>query len=266
MIEASFEKSGERSAAVSGAYQYDTGQRLRMHGLPSPQELAGRDEFLSGDMATMQVHFGLKGDSQTQARLALWEEKSGCWLTMIPDEYLQTAESVYAYIYVSYGLDEAGNGRTKTMYELVFRPIARPAPNNVATSEQWEAWAVKCGEMQMSIDALSTAEAGAQTAAQAADTAKQEAQTAAQSAQEAAEETNMQRERLDGQQTRWKGMTVRTVSLAAGTEATASLQGSVLTLGIPRGASGAKGETGDMGPADIALSIADGILTITPMQ
>ena len=35
MIEASFERLAERSAAVSGAYQYDTGQRLKMHGLPA---------------------------------------------------------------------------------------------------------------------------------------------------------------------------------------------------------------------------------------
>ncbi|MBQ7886131.1 MAG: hypothetical protein IJ313_04465 [Clostridia bacterium] len=264
MIEASFERSGERSAAVSGAYQYDTGQRLRMHGLPSPQELAQKDDFLSGDMATMQVHFGLKGDSQTQARLALWEEDSQCWLTMIPDEYLQTSESVYAYIYVSYGLDEEGNGRTKTMYELVFKPISRPAPNNVATSEQWEAWATKSEETDLAIDALQSAQASAQAAQQKAQASAQEAEKAALTAQEAAQEAETQRQRLEAIQSQWEGMTVRTVSLTAGSEATADMEGSVLTLGLPRGADGAKGETGDMGPADIALSIADGVLTITP--
>lgn len=266
MIEASFERSGERSAAVSEAYQYDTGQRLRMHGLPSPQELAIRDEFLSGDIATMQVHFGLKGDSQTQARLALWDEESRCWLTMIPDEYLQTAESVYAYIYVSYGLDEAGNGRTKTMYELVFRPIARPAPNNVATSEQWEAWAVKSEETQMSIDALHTARTNAQTAAQAAEEADQKAKEAAENTQGMALQAQMQEARLDALDVQWNGMTVRTVSLAAETEATASLQGSLLTLGVPRGKAGEKGETGDKGPADIELTMSEGVLTITPKE
>lgn len=264
MIEASFDRSGHRSAAVSGAYQYDTGQRLRMHGLPSPKELAGEDEFLSGEIVTMQVHFGMKGDTQTQARLALWEEESRCWLTMIPDEYLLTAESVYAYIYVSYGLDEAGNGRTKTMYELVFRPIGRPAPNNVATSEQWEAWATKKEEMQLTIDALESAAENAQGAVGGAQEAAQAAENAALQANERKEGVQQQGERIESIQARWSGMEVRTVSLAAGTEATANIQGSVLTLGLPRGANGEKGETGDTGPADIALSIEDGVLTITP--
>lgn len=264
MIEASFERRGKCSTAVSGAYQYDTGQRLRMHGLPSPQELADRDEFLSGEMVTVQVHFGRKGDSQTQTRLALWNETDGCWLVMIPDEYLQTAECVYAYVYVSYGLDEEGNGRTKTMYELLFRPIERPAPNNVATSEQWEAWAIKCEETQLAIDALGSAQASAQTAQERAQESAREAQSAAEAATEAAQEAARQEERLEALETLWDGMTVYTVSLPAGEQATASLQGKMLTLGLPRGADGAKGETGDLGPADLTLSIADGVLTITP--
>lgn len=37
MIEASFGAERGSCAAVSGAYQYDTGQRLLMRGLPSPQ-------------------------------------------------------------------------------------------------------------------------------------------------------------------------------------------------------------------------------------
>ena len=36
MIEASFEQATHKSAAIGGIYQYDTGQRLRMHGLPTP--------------------------------------------------------------------------------------------------------------------------------------------------------------------------------------------------------------------------------------
>lgn len=264
MIEASFDRNTERSAVVSGAYQYDMGQRLRMHGLPSPEELAARDDFLSGDMATMQVHFGLKGDSQTQARLALWDEESGCWLTMIPDEYLQTAESVYAYIYVSYGLDEAGNGRAKTMYELVFRPISRPAPNNVATDEQWDAWAVKLGEMDLAVDTLQSAQEVALSAAQKAQADAQQTAASAQDALTAADAAQMQWQRLQETQNRWDGMTVRTVSLAAGAQATVSLQGSVLTYGLPRGANGTKGETGETGPADIAFSMNAGVLTITP--
>ena len=60
------------------------------------------------------------------------------------------------------------------------------------------------------------------------------------------------------------GITVREETLAAGSAATAALSGSVLTLGIPRGADGPKGEPGDTGPADITLSFSGGVLTITP--
>ena len=264
MIEASFDQGAERSAAVSGAYQYDTGQRLRMHGLPSPQELALKDDFLSGDMATMQVHFGFKGDSQTQARLALWDGESGCWVTMIPDEYLQAAENVYAYVYVSYGLDEAGNGRTKTMYELVFRPISRPAPNNVATGEQWEAWAVKKEEMQLTIDALMGAQQAANQAREAALEAAKKAQPAAEEARAAEDALQEQIRRLEQIGTQWEKMKIRTIALPAGSEATVQLSGSMLTCGLPSGAAGAKGEQGEAGPADIELWMENGILTITP--
>lgn len=264
MIEASFEGGRLRSTVVSGVYQYDTGQRLRIHGLPSPQELAGEEELLSGDAATMQIHFGLKGDSQTEARLALWDERSQCWTAMIPDEYLQTSEGIYAYIYVSYGQDEAGNGRTKTMYALTFRPISRPAPNNVATSEQWEAWAEKKEETELVIDALNTAKENASAAEQNALAAAQAAAQAGENALAAQQTAQEMLGRLSGVQTQWERMQVRTVSLQAGEAATAALSGSTLTLGIPRGANGAKGAAGDTGPADIALSLSGGVLTITP--
>ena len=209
MIEAVFDRGADRSAAASGAYQYDTGQRLRMHGLPTPEELSNADEFLSGGMATMQVHFGLRGDSQTQARLALWDEAAHCWVTAIPDEYLQTAQNVHAYVYVSYGEDEGGNGRAKTMYELVMRPIARPAPNNVASGEQWEAWAVKKAEMELTLGALESAAQNAAAAGEnAADAARQTAQ-AAQQARQMHEEADAQHMRLEQLHARWSGMKKR---------------------------------------------------------
>lgn len=266
MIEASFERGMQRSTAASGAYQYDTGQRLSMHGLPSPEELADRDEFLSGEMVTVQVHFGLKGDSQTQARLARWDMESGCWTAAVPDEYLQTAESVYAYVYVSYGLDEAGNGRAKTMYELVFKPISRPAPNNVVTGEQWEAWAVKRTEVDLAIDALQTAQGNAMQMQQRAETAAQEAERTAKSAQQAREEALNQRKRFDEIGIEWRGMKVKTVSLEPGKAATANLQSGILTLGLPRGAAGERGAAGDTGPADIALLMTEGVLSIEPRE
>ena len=262
MIEASFGR--DRSALASGAYQYDTGQRLRIHGLPSPQELAREDDFLSGDVATVQVHFGIKEDSQTEARLALWDEQESCYLAAIPDAYLQKSESVYAYVYVSYGLDEDGNGRTKTMYELTFRPIARPAPNNVVTDDQWEAWASKKEELELTLDTLGTATAGLETAISDTEAAALAASQGAKSAYDAQCEAEAAAALFEAQGTRWEGMTVRTASLSAGAEATVTLTQNVLTYGLPRGATGAKGDTGDTGPADIALSLTDGVLKITP--
>ena len=38
MIEANFESRTHKNAAIAGVYQYDTGQRLRMRGLPTPDE------------------------------------------------------------------------------------------------------------------------------------------------------------------------------------------------------------------------------------
>lgn len=70
MIEASFEQATHKSAAIGGIYQYDTGQRLRMHGLPTPEELAEMDDFLVGDAVTVQAQYGYIGDSQTETRLA----------------------------------------------------------------------------------------------------------------------------------------------------------------------------------------------------
>ena len=74
MIEASFEPAKSRSAAVSGAYQYDTGQRLRMLGLPSPEEFLEMDELLAEDSEmTVRVQFAFVGDSQTEERSAEYD-------------------------------------------------------------------------------------------------------------------------------------------------------------------------------------------------
>jgi hypothetical protein len=46
---------------------------------------------------------------------------------------------------------------------------------------------------------------------------------------------------------RIENLSVTVVTLPAGSQATASLNGSVLTLGIPRGDKGEKGDKGDIG-------------------
>ena len=53
MLEANFSPETSRGASVTGAVQYDSGQRLRLRGLPTPQELAVEDELLSGDSVSV---------------------------------------------------------------------------------------------------------------------------------------------------------------------------------------------------------------------
>lgn len=262
MIDASFDRHS-RSAAVSGIYQYDTGQRMRLRGLPSPEELLERDTMLSGDAVTVQAQFAYEGDSQTEPRLAAWDDDLQAWLVDIPDAYLTRSETVRVFVEVYYGADENG-ARTKTMYEGVFRPISRPASNDTATDDQLAAWETLSAEVDLVLSTSGPAQQNAVSQAESAVLASNAAQTAADNAREAERNTQSATDALAAMAGTLGGMTVRTVTLAAGSTATAALAGNVLTVGVPRGADGAKGETGDTGPADITLSFSGGVLTITP--
>ena len=262
MIDAIFDRHS-RTAAVSGVYQYDTGQRLRLRGLPSPDEMLERDTMLSGDAVTVQAQFAYEGDSQTEPRLAAWDDELYAWLVDIPDAYLTRSETVRVFVEVYYGADENG-GRTKTMYEGVFKPISRPASNDTATEDQLSAWAALAAEVDLVLSTAGPAQQNAVSQAESAISAANTAQTAAAHAREAAREAQDAEDALAAMGRTLGGMTVRTTSLAAGSSATAALSGNVLTLGIPKGATGAKGDTGNTGPADITLSFSGGVLTITP--
>ena len=262
MIDAIFDRHS-RSAAVSGIYQYDTGQRMRLRGLPSPEELLERDTMLSGDAVTVQAQFAYEGDSQTEPRLAAWDDDLQAWLVDIPDAYLTRSETVRVYVEVYYGADENG-ARTKTMYEGVFRPISRPASNDTATEDQLSAWSTLAAEVDLVLSPAGQAQQNAVSQAESAISAGDAAQTAATHAREAAQEARAAEDALSAMAQALGGITVREETLAAGSAATAALSGSVLTLGIPRGADGPKGDTGNTGPADITLSFSGGVLTITP--
>lgn len=219
MIEASFDGAAARSTAVSGAYQYDTGQRLKMYGLPSPQELEERDDFLSGDTVAVQAQYGFMGDSQTEARIAQWNEMEGAWVAEIPDVYLRRNADVHVYVYVSYGQTETGM-RTKTCYEAVFRPTGRPAPGEEVTPDQTNAWDALVTEINLAIMNVNTAASGASAAATAA--------------QEMAE-------RLDG-------TTAEAMTLEAGQPATAEVIDKAgrkhIVIGVPKGEKGEQGVPG----------------------
>ena len=156
MIEASFEQATHKSAAIGGIYQYDTGQRLRMHGLPTPEELAEMDDFLVGDAVTVQAQYGYIGDSQTETRLAAFDAQTGCWEAEIPDAYLTRSSAVKVFVYVSYGATE-DEVRAQTCYEGSFTPISRPAPGSQVTPSQGNAWDALVAEINLTLSKMNTA-------------------------------------------------------------------------------------------------------------
>lgn len=261
MIEANFELRTHKSAAIAGIYQYDTGQRLRMRGLPTPDELAEMDDFLTGDMATVQAQYGYAGDSQTETRIASYDEETGCWTADIPDVYLTRSSAVKVFVYVSYGATD-GESRAKTCYEGSFTPISRPAPSTQVTPSQGNAWDALVTEINLTLSKINTAISEANAATEGAKTQTEATQKAVQAA-------NTQAQRL-------ADMDIRAQAREYGSGSTAQMADSggklVLTLGIERGKPGAKGDKGDKGdrgdkgdtgPAGVTFSLSGTTLTIT---
>ena len=220
MIVASFD--GTRSAAVSGVYQYDMGQRLVMHGLPSPSELARKDDFLSGDLVTMQVQFSYKGDSQAEMRLAMWDEARQVWMCDVPDEYLTRHRDVQVYVFCYYGADENGE-RGETAYEATFRPISRPAPSGMVTEDQLEQWTSLKEEIEISMSKVGNAIESATNAASNADTEGKRAAQEARNANEAAKAARYAADNLADAGGDVGNAAGSLSSLPAGSEAAASL-------------------------------------------
>lgn len=261
MIEANFESRTHKSAAIAGIYQYDTGQRLRMRGLPTPDELAEMDDFLTGDVVTVQAQYGYAGDSQTETRIASYDEETGCWTADIPDVYLTRSSAVKVFIYVSYGATD-GKSRAKTCYEGSFTPISRPAPSTQVTPSQGNAWDALVMEINLTLSKINTAISEANAATEGAKTQTEATQKAVQAA-------NAQAQRL-------ADMDIRAQAREYGSGSTAQMADSggklVLTLGIERGKPGAKGDKGDKGdrgdkgdtgPAGVTFSLSGTTLTIT---
>lgn len=285
MIHASFDDKSHKSAAIAGIYQYDTGQRLKMHGLPSPKELAEKDDFLSGDMVTVQAQYGFIGDSQTETRLASYDEASGCWTADIPDIYLTRSSTVKVFVYVGYGAAE-GAGRSKTCYEGSFTPISRPAPGTQVTPGQANAWDELVAEVNLTLAKMNTATSGANaatetanvaasganqaakaankaaeaasaaaeaanSAAEAANTAAGSANSAAESANQAAEAANTAAGSANTQAEHLQNMVVQAATREYGSGSTASLtddgEKKILSLGLERGMPGKDGEKGAKG-------------------
>ena len=303
MIHASFDDRSHKSAAIAGIYQYDTGQRLKMHGLPSPRELAERDDFLSGDAVTVQAQYGFVGDSQTETRMASYDEESGCWTADIPDIYLTRSSTVKVFVYVGYGAAE-GAGRSKTCYEGSFTPVSRPAPGTQVTPEQTNAWDELVAEVNLTLAKMNTAVSGANAAAETAGTAAkaadkaaggaesaaktagdaagsansaaEAANQAAEAANQAAEAANTAAAGANTQAAHLQNMVVQAATREYGSGSTASLtddgEKKILSLGLERGMpgrdgakgdKGEKGDKGDKGPAGVVFKLSGTVLTIT---
>ena len=303
MIHASFDDKSHKSAAIAGIYQYDTGQRLKMHGLPSPKELAEKDDFLSGDMVTVQAQYGFIGDSQTETRLASYDEASGCWTADIPDIYLTRSSTVKVFVYVGYGAAE-GAGRSKTCYEGSFTPISRPAPGTQVTPGQANAWDELVAEVNLTLAKMNTATSGANAATEtanvatsganqaadaankaaeaangaagAANTAAGSANSAAEAANQAAKAANTAAGSANTQAEHLQNMVVQAATREYGSGSTASLtddgEKKILSLGLERGMPGRdgakgergeKGDKGDTGPAGVTFELVGTVLTIT---
>lgn len=218
MIEASFDSLKSNKASATGAVQYDTGQRIRLRGLPSPEELAEKDDFLSGDVVTVQVQFAYEGDQQSEGRFATYDAWEEAWMADVPNAYLTRNRTVLFYVYVGYGADESTN-RNETQYMGSYTPTSRPAPSDKVTQDQLNAWDVLVSEVNLAIS----------NAAQAASNANAAASNAS----------------------GWGNATVSAKTLPAGSNATVSVTnaGGVKNLeyGIPKGEKGDKGDKGDPG-------------------
>lgn len=260
MINASFNSGKTRATAISGAYQYDTGQRLVMHGLPSPEEFSGEDDFLSGDLAVVEVHFSRVGDSQSEMRLGIWDVDRKVWMASVPDEYLSVSEEIQVHVYVSHGYEEEAT-RGRTMYEGVFTPIARPAPFGLTTPEQEAEWQEKEAEVELAIAACESATENAEAVVDSTNRAAQNAAKPTQEAEEAAVLTEAETEKLETEGKMWQRATFSVTALEPGTRATVDVtrKNDVphFAFGIPRGADGTPGATGDIGPSDVEF-IMDG--------
>lgn len=266
MINASFNGGKSRTTAISGAYQYDTGQRLVMHGLPSPEKFSGEDDFLSGDLAVVEVHFSRVGDSQSEMRLGIWDVDRKVWTAAVPDDYLSVSEEIQVHVYVSYGtLDEETRGRTA--YEGVFTPIARPAPFGLTTPEQEEEWAKKIEEIDIALVACGKAEKNALSSIDSTKLAALKAEKPAADAEEAAEEAEAETNKLEKEGLIWQGATFAVNELAPGSNATVRLTRKDSTphfeFGIPRGANGTPGMQGVDGPTDVEFVMDGTTLIIT---
>lgn len=139
---------------VSNVDQYDFGQRVRIHGLPSPQDFEEYDDFIPGQTEIiLEVHYYLGTDSQAICYHAQWDEENDCWMVDSPDELLEQCEPIYMAVYVKF----SELLRAKTYYHASFTPIHRASPSDRATQIQIKTWTELQEEINDAITEIDTA-------------------------------------------------------------------------------------------------------------
>ena len=140
--------NGSRRVRTNFLWQYDYGQVLQITGIDLPE--------------SYEVHFG--NNPEGSATTALGNAEG----VVIPDTYLQTGESVYAWLFLHTGEDDG-----ETVYEIEIPVIRRAAiSNQPPTPVQQDAITQAIAELNSAVDEVEQAVSGVQlsidTALQAA--------------------------------------------------------------------------------------------------
>lgn len=180
-----------RSVNADPLWQYDYGQILKMEGLDLP--------------IGYEVHFAKYGSATSYTEIGTADGVD------IPDELLQTAGDLHAWLYLHTGEDD---GETEYQVNIPVNPRARPTNDTPSSVQQ---------------DAITEAIAALQTGVNAAEAA----QAAAEAAQDAIEDLGVMASTLDADAS---ATVTKSVDVSTGAV--------TLSFGIPKGA---KGDTGAAG-------------------
>ena len=203
---------GSKVVRTRALYQWDYGQVLQFSGIDLPDAYT--------------VHFsnqGVGGTAKTQVGNADGVD--------IPDEYLITGQTVYAWVYL-----HAGDADGETVYSVIIPVVARPQPT------EDEPTPVQQGAIDQAIAALNAGVEAAEEAAESVQNMGVEAETLAPGSEATVEKT------VDED-----GVVTLTFGIPRGDTGATGPQGPQGERGLtgatgPTGPTGPTGETGPQGP------------------
>ena len=154
MITAAF-NDGEEYKMVSGLWQWDYGQILRIQGLNLP--------------TAVEVDFAVAGASESVARIGT--TKDGVTDVVIPDSLIETGKNLVAYVY----LRDSESGNTEYQIDMVVSKRAKPEAYDTPEDKELFGQAIEAVNK-----AAERAEKAGQTAQEAATKTGQDAEQTAQ--------------------------------------------------------------------------------------